>query len=65
MGGIICVALTGFLGSPGNVEGRNEVGFKKGMCIAHQNLLFPSSNDFFFFLDNYFRLLPTSIKGLR
>ena len=63
MGGIICVALTGFLGSPGNVEGRNEVGFKEGMCIAHQNLLFPSSNDFLF--RYYFHLLPTSIKGLR
>ena len=63
MGAIICVAITGFLGMPGNVGERNEVGFRKGMCIVQQNLLFPSSNDFL--LRYYFHLLPTSIKGLR
>ena len=63
MGAIICVAITGFLGMPGNVGERNKVGFKEGMCIVHQNLLFPSSSDFLF--RYYFHLLPTSIKSLR
>ena len=63
MGGIVCVALTGFLGIPGNVGERNEVGFRKGMCIVQQNLLFPSSNDFL--LRYYFPLLATSTEGLQ
>ena len=46
-----------------NVGERNEVSFKEGMCIAHQNHLFPSSNDFL--LRYYFHLLPASIKGLQ
>ena len=46
IGGILGVALIEFFGILENVGERNEVGFKEWRCIAHQNLLFPSSNDF-------------------
>ena len=60
---IMCVAWIGLFGILVNVGEINEVSFKEGMCIAHQNHLFPSSNDFL--LRYYFCLLPTSIKSLR
>ena len=60
---IMCVAWIGLFGILGNVGERKEVGFKEEMFTAHQNHLFPSSNDFL--LRHYFHLLPTSTEGLQ